>query len=165
MKKSLLTLTGIALLTGLLAYPVFAYNGGGGWRGCQNSGQGYQRGGGGYHHMGQGQGYHHDGPRLGYNKMTTEQQEKFDALSEKFAADTNELREDARLKSIELSGVLAANEPDAEKAIALKKELNALRNDLSEKRMLFSLEVRKDFPDSAATNFFCNGQRSGRWLR
>ena len=161
MKKTLLTIAGIGLLSTLFVYPVFSHNPGGYFRGHQ-MGQGYQMGQGrhmGSGYMGQG---HHSGPWQENTALTEEQRGKISKLQEGFAADSNDTRQQLREKATALNALLATQEPDKTQALKIQKELNVLRNKMAEKRLAFELEVKKIAPEAGSQNAFCAGPGAGR---
>lgn len=151
MKKTLLTITGIGLLSALLAYPAFSHNPGrfGGFMGHHMD---YSQ------QMGAGQ---HYGPWHGNADLSEKQQQELDKLRDDFAADSKELRLNLRQKSAELQVVLASPTPDPAKARKIQKELNSLRNSMTEKRLEFNLQARKIAPEALTGNAYCAGPGSG----
>ena len=150
MSKTLLTIAGIGLLSAFFVYPAFSHNPGGYSMG-HRMGAGYQ--------MGMG---HHNGPRHGDDALTEEQRSRIDKLSEGFAADTKETRQQLHQKAAELNAVLAAPTPDKAQALKIQRELNSLRNSMAEKRLELNLQVKKIAPEGMSGNAFCAGPKSGR---
>ncbi|MDH5524643.1 MAG: periplasmic heavy metal sensor [Desulfobulbaceae bacterium] len=155
MKKTLLSLAGIGLLSAIFVYPAFSHNPG---RYCQDNqmgpgynGHGYQMGGG-----------HHNGPWDEKDTLSSEQRGSLDKLHETFTADTKELRAQIHQKVAELNAVLAAPAPDSAKALKIQKEVNSLRNTMMEKRLTLEIEAKKIAPEALARNTFCDGPRAGR---
>ena len=168
MKTKLLTIIGIGLLGAFFVYPAFSHSPRGNFSG-NHMGPGYYMGPGnhmgpGYHmgpgnHMG-GQGHH--GPWYGDNDLTEDQRAKIGKLSQNFAADTNDIRQQLRQKATELNALLAAPESDKAQALKIQKELNSLRNTMAEKRLELDLQVKKIVPEGLSQNTFCAGPGSGR---
>lgn len=126
----LTTIIGILFLTGILAAPVMAWG---------------PRGGG--HHM---MGYWGNGPGNGsgdYGNLTSEQKTKLEALDRNFYDETKDLRARLQTRFDELDNVLAGTNPDYKKAKALQNEISDLRAKLDEKRLTYTIEVRKILPD------------------
>jgi zinc resistance-associated protein len=133
--RRLIVVLGILVLGGAIAVPVLAH--GPGW------GRGPRMGWGG----GPGYGYCGDyGP--GAANLTEEQRTQLDNLNKKFYDETAQLRNEMWTKSRELSALLDATNPDADKARALQKDITGLRSQLAEKRLNFELEERKIAPDA-----------------
>ncbi len=134
MKKALATV-GILALAALIAVPVMA------------QGPGWGRG----HHM---QGYWGGGPGYGrnygagYGNLTDEQRTKLDNLYNKFYEDTASTRSQLWSKRGELNALLSSPNSDTEKAKALQKEINDLRDKLAQDRLALDLEARKINPDA-----------------
>lgn len=158
MKKTLLSLSGIAVLTALLAYPVFAHHPG--WSSSgRHMGPGYHMGGG-YHMDGD---YSH-GPRgWGGTTLTEDQRTKLDTLQETFTTETKEIRENLWEKTRALNELMADSETDTTAATSLQKEINTLQNTLSEKQLLFDLEAKNIVPETGLSNYFCAGPGYGNW--
>lgn len=151
--KKLTTVIGIILLTGLIAYPVFAH------------GPGWGRGRG-QHMMGNwggGPGYYCGQHYGGYGNLTPEQQTKLDELNRNFYDETNTLRNNIWAKSGELNSILNATNPDTEKAKALQKEINDLKAQMAEKRLELDLEARKAVPDVPRRSAWGYGHRMGAY--
>ncbi len=130
--KKLVTIIGILLLAGVIAYPVFAH--GPGW------GRGYQ--------MWSDNG----GPGACWrdysgNALSQDQREKLDALDRKFFNETETLRNEIWTKNVELDRLINAQNPDEAKIKSLQTEISTLRNQMAEKRLNYRLETRKVAPD------------------
>ncbi|MBW1668697.1 MAG: Spy/CpxP family protein refolding chaperone [Deltaproteobacteria bacterium] len=132
MKKTL-TIIGIVLLTAAVAAPVMAW------------GRGWGRGMMGYR---QGTPATQTQTGWGYTKLTEEQRKQLDSLHQKFYEETLPIRNEIVAKSAELNTVLNSQNPDAEKAKALQKEISDLRGKLAEKRTELVLEARKIAPEA-----------------
>jgi zinc resistance-associated protein len=128
------TIIAVALLAGAVALPAFA------WAHGWGRGQ-YMMG-----HWGSGPGYCY-GYERGYGAIPEEQQSTLQELDNKFYEETATLRNEIRMKSSELNGLLNSSTPDLEKVKALQKELNNLRAQMDEKRLNYELEVRKVLPE------------------
>ena len=106
---------------------------------------GYGQRGGGWHHMGWGG----PGDGYGYNQnLTDEQQKALDQERQAFLNATENLRQDLYAKNLELRSELAKDDPDAQKAAALQKEISKLESDLDQKQLDFMLTARKVAPDA-----------------
>ncbi len=83
--------------------------------------------------------------------ITPEQKTKLQALGEKFRKDTVLLRNDMKVKRLELKTLWTVPTPDRDKIIAKQKELNELKTQLQMKIVDFRLEARSYLtPDQAA---------------
>ncbi|MCG6879286.1 MAG: periplasmic heavy metal sensor [Deltaproteobacteria bacterium] len=134
--KKLVTVLGIVLLVGFMAYPVFAR--GPGW--------GY---GGGPGYCWQGQG--------GQTALTQEQQNQLNSLDQKFFNDTASLRNNIWTKQNEMSILLNGDNPDPAKLQALQKEINTLKGQMAEKQLEYRLETRKVAPDNTYSGSYGMG--------
>lgn len=158
MKKTL-TVIGIVLLIAAFAYPVFGR--GPGWgRGYHMMGD-WDRG-----HMmgdwGRGPGYSGTDNR-GYGNLTEDQTKQLNALDRKFSDETADLREKLWSKSGELNTLMNSDNPDADKAKALQKEISDLQAAMAEKRTEYELEARKINPDNRYGKGY--GRGYGRGMR
>ena len=95
--------------------------------------------------MGGGKG----GGMMGAMNLTPDQAGKFFDLKEKFHNDTAATRKDMMVKHAELAALWKAEKPDQAAISAKQKEVNALRDQLQEKRTAFMLEARKISPELA----------------
>ena len=131
--KKLVTIIGVMLLAGVIAYPVFAH------------GPGWGRG---YHMRGYGGGpgacWQGDGGARG---LTRDQRGRLDELDQKFFKETGNLRNEIWSKNAELDRLLNAQNPDEGKIKSLQKEIGTLRNQMAEKRLNYRLEARKVAPE------------------
>jgi len=148
MKKTLLAIAGIGLLSALLAYPAFSHNPGGFMGQHMAAGE----------HMGAGG---HHGAWFDNDALTEEQQKDIAKLRDSFTAETKELRLNLRQKAAELQAVLASPTPDKASARKTQKELNSLRNTLAEKQLDFDLQINQIAPEAMAGNGFCPGPGQG----
>ena len=137
---------GIVVLIAAIAYPVLAW--GPGW------GRGYKMTG----NWGGGQGYCWRFDK-GYGNLTQEQQSALEQINRKFSNETATLRNRIQAKWGELNTVLSAPDPDAEKAMALQREISDLRSQLSEKQLAYQLEARKIAPGAYTGSGYRKGYR------
>lgn len=136
--KKLVTVLGVLLLVGVIAYPVFAR--GSGWgRGC----------------AGWGSGGWQEGARDCWrdqgssSTLPLEQQQQLSSLDQKFNNETSTLRNNIRSKQNEMSLLLNGENPDASKLQALQKEISTLKSQMADKRLAYRLETRKVAPQGA----------------
>jgi Spy/CpxP family protein refolding chaperone len=85
----------------------------------------------------------------GAMNLSPDQAGKFFDLKEKFRNDTAETRKQMMVKHAELAALWKAEKPDEKAIVAKQKELNALRDQMQEKRTAFRLEARKIAPQLA----------------
>ena len=131
LKTVIIAVASVALIG--FAINVFAH-GGMGW------------GGGWGHH---GPGWHHRG---GYgpdydDQLSKEDQKQFEQQREAFLKDTQDLRANLFDKERELQNELAKDDPDADKASNLQKEISELQAQLDQKRIDHMVEMRKSNPN------------------
>ncbi len=81
--------------------------------------------------------------------LTTDQAGKFFDLKEKFRGDTANLRKGLLIKHMEMRDLWKAENPDEKAILAKQKEINALRDQLIEKRIAFRFEAKKIAPQLA----------------
>ena len=86
---------------------------------------------------------------MGAMNLTPDQAGKLFDLKEKFRNDTAEARKQMMVKHAELAALWKAEKPDQAAITAKQKELNALRDQMQEKRTAFMLEARKIAPELA----------------
>lgn len=84
---------------------------------------------------------------MGAANLTPEQAGKFFDLKEKFHSDTTATRKQMMVKHAELAALWKAEKPDQAAITAKQKEINALRDQMQEKRTAFQLEARKISPE------------------
>src|SRR4030042_562570 len=96
---------------------------------------------------------------MGAMNVTPEQAGKFFDLKEKFHNDTSTARKQMMVKRAELAALWKAEKPDQAAIPAKQKEINALRDQMQEKRTTFQLEARKISPELAQG--FGRGKRGG----
>ena len=89
------------------------------------------------------------GGMMGAMNVTPEQAGKFFDLKEKFHNDTAAARKQMMVKHAELAALWKAEKPDQAAITAKQKEINALRDQMQEKRTAFRLEARKISPELA----------------
>jgi len=129
MKKSLIILGGIALITAL-AYPVSAW--GPRWGGGQHMGYG-------------GHGFHENYGR-GYDNMTEAQRSQLDDLYQKSYDKMAPIRNQIWTKSGELDTLLGTSSPDPDRLRTLQKEISDLKGKMAQERISMELEARKIVP-------------------
>jgi len=135
--KKLVTVLGIVLLVGVMAYPVLA------------RGRGWGYGGGpGYCWQDQG----------GQTALSQEQQNKLNALDQKFFEETAGIRNNIWSKQNEMSVLLNGENPDSAKLQALQKEINTLKGQMAEKKLEYRLETRKVAPDNTVSRGYGMGR-------
>jgi Spy/CpxP family protein refolding chaperone len=81
--------------------------------------------------------------------LTPDQAGKLFDLKEKFRNDTAAARKQMMVKHAELAALWKAEKPDQAAITAKQKEVNALRDQMQEKRTAFMLEARKIAPELA----------------
>ena len=97
---------------------------------------------------------------MGAMNLTPDQAGKFFDLKEKFHNDTASVRKQMMIKHAELAALWKAEKPDQAAITAKQKEVNALRDQMQEKRTAFKLEARKISPELAQG--FGRGMRGGK---
>lgn len=100
------------------------------------------------------------GGKMGAMNLSPDQAGKFFDLKEKFRNDTAAARKQMMVKHAELAALWKAEKPDQEAITAKQKEINALRDQMQEKRTAFRLEARKIAPELAQG--FGRGMRGGK---
>jgi zinc resistance-associated protein len=121
--KKVAIIGGLILIMALTALPVLAKGPGGGYGG-------------------NGGGYCGDTSA----NLTEEQSKALQESRQKFLAETQDLRDQIQLKRAELQALMLNKETKQADLLAKNKELRALTNQMSEKGLLFKLELRKQFP-------------------
>jgi zinc resistance-associated protein len=86
---------------------------------------------------------------MGAMNLSPDQAGKLFDLKEKFHNDTAAARKQMMVKHAELAALWKAEKPDQAAITAKQKELNALRDQMQEKRTAFMLEARKIAPELA----------------
>jgi len=149
--KKLVTVLGVLLLVGVMAYPVFAR--GSGWgRGCSGWGSGGGQG------NGSGDCRRDQG---GSPALAPEQQKELNNLNQKFFNETSSLRNNIRNKQNEMSLLLNGENPDTAKLQTLQKELSTLKSQMADKRLAYRLETRKVAPQGAYGGGYGRGRGYG----
>jgi Spy/CpxP family protein refolding chaperone len=86
---------------------------------------------------------------MGAMNLSPDQAGKLFDLKEKFRTDTAAARKQMMVKHAELAALWKAEKPDQTAITAKQKELNALRDQMQEKRTAFRLEAGKIAPELA----------------
>ncbi len=173
--KTLIIGSAILLIGAVVA---FAHGGRGGYGGyMMGSGGGYAMGpgmmgggygmgpgmmGGGYGMgpgmMGYGPGYTTNGNGYGYGaNLTDEQRSRLEASQEKFANQTQGLREDIRDQRDALQTELRSDHPDEARIAKLQKTLSGLQADYNQKVVEHQLEMRKIAPEAGGGSDYGRG--------
>ena len=97
----------------------------------------------------------------GYGKLTEKQSEQLDKLNRIFSEETAQIRNKIWSKSEELKTHLNSSNPDAEKAIALQKEISELKSKHAQAKITFELESRKINPDIRSGRGYGRGYHMG----
>ena len=132
------TLTKLIVVLAVIATVGFVASAFAGW-----GAGGYGHRGPGWRHMGWG------GTGYGYKQNLTEEQRKaLDQERQAFLNTTESLRQDLYTKNLELRSELAKDNPDAQKAAAVQKDISKLESELEQKQLDFMLNARKVAPDA-----------------
>lgn len=142
--KKIAIVGSVVVIMALVALPVMAKGPGGG----QGRGQGQQAA--------------INCPGPGFGNLTEEQATALQESRQKFFNETKDLREGIQLKRAELRALMLNKEAKEADILAKNKELRELTNQMSEKRILHRLELRKQFPELGLG--FGGGQGRG-WHR
>jgi len=124
MKKVMMMIVAVIALAAVVASPAMAYRGMGG---------GYGYGPGNVADVAAGRGL----------DLTAEQTEKINAMRAAHLKDIQPLQDQMLSKSRELRSLWLAATPDKEKILALQQETRSLRDQLTDKRTAYRLEVRQ----------------------
>jgi Spy/CpxP family protein refolding chaperone len=89
------------------------------------------------------------GGMMGAMNLSPDQAGKLFDLKEKFKNDPAATRKQMMVKHAELAALWKAEKPDQAAITAKQKEVNALRDQMQEKRTAFQLEARKISPELA----------------
>ena len=89
------------------------------------------------------------GGMMGAMNLSPDQAGKLFDLKEKCRTDTAAARKQMMVKHAELAALWKAEKPDQAAITAKQKEVNALRDQMQEKRTAFQLEARKIAPELA----------------
>ena len=82
----------------------------------------------------------------GVDDLSDEDQNDLATERQAFFSETQNLRQDMRQKRLELQSELAKKNPDAQKAIALHKDISKLAAEFAQKRLAFFLKMKKINP-------------------
>ncbi|MGM0402332.1 MAG: periplasmic heavy metal sensor [Thermodesulfobacteriota bacterium] len=88
-------------------------------------------------HRGGGPGYHHQGY---YGNVSPEERAQFEQQREAFYNETAETRQQLQEKQLTLRAELAKQNPDADRALALQREISALRGEMDQKRLEYDIQ-------------------------
>ena len=103
-----------------------------------------------------------EGRRPGWGTdLSPEQVAQLEKLRSEFRAATADLRGELRQKELTLRAELAKKTPDEAAAMAMQKEISALRADLDAKRLAHRLEVHKIAPEAGFGPGFGRGYHQG----
>ncbi len=122
--KKIVTIVAVIALAAIVASPAMAYRG---------MGAGYGSGPGNVADIGAAQGL----------DLTAEQTQKINVLREAHLKDIKPLQDQMLSKSRELRSLWLASTPDKEKILVLQKEAQGLRDQLTDKRTAYRLEVQQ----------------------
>ena len=122
--KKVMTVVAVIALAAIVASPAMAYRG---------MGAGYGYGPGNVADIGAARGL----------DLTTEQTQKINALREAHLKDIKPLQDQMYSKNSELRSLWLATTPNQEKILALQKEAQGLRDQLTDKITTYRLEVRQ----------------------
>jgi len=89
----------------------------------------------------------------GASNLSDEDQKTLDKEHQAFLGETQGLRQDMHQKWLELQGELAKNNPDAQKAAALHKDISKLAEEFDQKRLAFILKMKKINPNFGRMGF------------
>ena len=85
---------------------------------------------------------------VGESNLNDEEQRVFEKERQAFFGETQDLRQDIYKKRLELQSELAKKNPDAQKAVALHKDISKLAEEFDQKRLAFILKMKKISPNS-----------------
>lgn len=80
--------------------------------------------------------------------LTEEQAATMDELESKHFNETRKLRRDLWTRADKLDELMSSENPDRNEVMSLQKEISNLRDQLQEKNLDYSLEVKKIVPDA-----------------
>lgn len=150
MKPNAFTIVTAIALIATLAFASYAFAGWG--RGWGHMGYGPHHRGmmGDYGDCGRGSGAY--GPGYGQGRgfgdaLSQEQIEQIETQREAFFKETEPIRQRLYEKEMALGSELAKENPDADAAKALQKEISDLRSDFDQKRLEHRMEMRKITPE------------------
>ena len=113
--------------------------------GMQGGGMGYGGRGWDYHGSYRGHGPHSGRAYMG--NLSEDEIKKLDQQRTAFLKDTETPRQDVYAKELALRSELAKQNPDAQKAANLQKEISQLESRLDQKRVDHMIQMRKTNPD------------------
>ncbi|MGB5424484.1 MAG: periplasmic heavy metal sensor [Desulfobacterales bacterium] len=90
---------------------------------------------------------------VGESNLNDEDQRVFEKERQAFFGETQDLRQDIYKKRLELQSELAKKNPDAQKAVALHKDISKLAEEFDQKRLAFILKMKKINPNSGRRGF------------
>ena len=148
--KTLLTVLGIVLLIGFMAYPAFSDSHGWNW---------------GRHMMGTWDrdcrhGHMHD---PGYGNLRDAERGKLEELERQYYQETEGIRNQIMNKSEEPDELMDSQNPDLERARAIQRDISELRAELDQKDFDYELEARKIIPESRFGSGYVRGYHRGYW--
>lgn len=82
------------------------------------------------------------------SSLTTEQQEQIEKLQKKFREDNAETIKELMTKRFDLNTILSSDNPDADKAKAVQKDISELNAKLAQERIDLHIELMKIAPDT-----------------
>ncbi len=135
--RNLILIIATVSLVGIGA-TAFAGKGKGGWDRGPGSGRGYMM-----------------------EDLTDEQVKALEQERNAFRKDTESLRQNLRVKKLELRTELARENPDTKTALALQKEISNLKSDLDQKRIEHILKMQKIHPNAGRGYMKDRGGRGG----
>jgi len=153
----------VLAVVAILGMGSYAFAGRGGGYGHHGYGRHHGYGSGdsyhGYGHHGSGEGYGH-GCDYGED-LTQEEFEKLQTEHQAFAKDTENLRRNIFQKELALKSELAKENPDAQKALEVQKEISDLRSEIDQKRIGHLIKVREIAPNAGRGMMKGFGSRRG----
>ena len=135
--RKYITITGLLLLAGVLAFPMFAVS--------QDAGMGKN--------MGKMMRMERGGEQMGAmrdqtSNLTAEQKTQIENLLKKFRDDNADTLKQLMTKHFDLNTVLGSDNPDAGKAKAIQKDISELNAKLAQKRIDLYIDMHKINPDA-----------------
>jgi len=83
----------------------------------------------------------------GVGNLSDESQNDLAKERQAFFSETQDLRQEIHKKRVELQNELSKKNPDAQKAVALHKDISKLAEEFDQKRLAFILKMKKINPD------------------
>ncbi len=123
---------------------------------------GWGRGGGNCWGQGSGWAQRGSGPAGYQSELSDEDLDKLNQERQAFFEDTRGLRENLHQKELELRSELAKQDPDANKAAGLQKELSDLESQMDQKRLAQRLKMQTENPDGFAGRGYGQGRGYGK---